>query len=175
MILQEIQDLMFDAHDGQFRRDGVTPYAKHPQEVAKILGWFGHTGGVIQAAAFLHDVIEDGDPEIDWASEILNRAGLDVLNLVMWVSHTEWRGERPPRALRKMLEHGKLRMAPDAAQTLKAADRLANIRDSQGLDIKFANLYYRETIELVASLPHADHAITDTVRMETRQKMLLHR
>lgn len=44
------------AHYGQFRRDGVTPYIKHPESVARRLqgDWDSVT-----AVAWLHDVIED--------------------------------------------------------------------------------------------------------------------
>lgn len=44
------------AHDGQFRRDGITPYITHPEAVAKSLE--GEHPYVI-AAAWLHDVLED--------------------------------------------------------------------------------------------------------------------
>lgn len=44
------------AHDGQFRRDGITPYITHPEAVAKLLE--GEHPDVI-AAAWLHDVLED--------------------------------------------------------------------------------------------------------------------
>jgi len=44
------------AHEGQFRRDGVTPYITHPEAVAKSLE--GEHPHVI-ATAWLHDVLED--------------------------------------------------------------------------------------------------------------------
>jgi (p)ppGpp synthase/HD superfamily hydrolase len=44
------------AHDGQFRRDGITPYITHPEAVAQSLD--GEHPDVI-AAAWLHDVLED--------------------------------------------------------------------------------------------------------------------
>lgn len=44
-----------DAHAGQFRRDGVTPYAVHPEAVASRVE--GDPEAV--AVAWLHDVIED--------------------------------------------------------------------------------------------------------------------
>jgi (p)ppGpp synthase/HD superfamily hydrolase len=44
------------AHDGQFRRDGITPYISHPEAVAKSLE--GEHPDVI-ATAWLHDVLED--------------------------------------------------------------------------------------------------------------------
>lgn len=44
-----------DAHDGQFRHDGITPYIKHPEEVVNRVG---NCPSLI-AAAWLHDVLED--------------------------------------------------------------------------------------------------------------------
>ena len=42
------------AHDGQFRRDGKTPYIDHPIAVA-----FAMPTQRLKALAYLHDVIED--------------------------------------------------------------------------------------------------------------------
>lgn len=44
-----------EAHAGQFRRDGVTPYAVHPEAVASRVG----DDPQAVAVAWLHDVIED--------------------------------------------------------------------------------------------------------------------
>jgi (p)ppGpp synthase/HD superfamily hydrolase len=49
------------AHKGQFRRDGKTPYIKHPALVAKLVqDSFNET----RAVAWLHDVIEDTDETV---------------------------------------------------------------------------------------------------------------
>lgn len=45
-----------DAHRGQFRNDGVTPYIEHPKRVASMLATRGST---LVAIAWLHDVLED--------------------------------------------------------------------------------------------------------------------
>lgn len=71
-----------EAHHGQKRRDGITPYITHPEAVAKSLA--GESPAVI-AAAWLHDVLEDThitaeglaksgiSPEVIEAVEILTR------------------------------------------------------------------------------------------------------
>ncbi len=46
------------AHNGQYRRDGKTPYIVHPLRVGFALLSAGYSD-VIVAAAFLHDVKED--------------------------------------------------------------------------------------------------------------------
>ena len=49
------QEIATKAHEGQFRRDGVTPYIKHPEEVAS----FFEEGSILWEIAWLHDVLED--------------------------------------------------------------------------------------------------------------------
>ncbi len=45
--------LATDAHRGQFRRDGVTPYITHPAAVARMVS------DAAKPVAWLHDVLED--------------------------------------------------------------------------------------------------------------------
>lgn len=44
-----------EAHAGQFRRDGVTPYILHPAKVAALMG----DDPILEQVAWLHDVLED--------------------------------------------------------------------------------------------------------------------
>jgi (p)ppGpp synthase/HD superfamily hydrolase len=56
MTISEIaEQIATKAHDGQFRRDGVTPYVTHPRRVAKRVS--GNEDA--EAVAWLHDVLED--------------------------------------------------------------------------------------------------------------------
>ena len=54
--IQDAEALATRLHEGQFRRDGVTPYITHPRAVAESLA--GESDEVIMAA-WLHDVLED--------------------------------------------------------------------------------------------------------------------
>ena len=47
------------AHEGQCRKDGVTPYIEHPKAVVKMLNGWGVTRPCLICAAYLHDVLED--------------------------------------------------------------------------------------------------------------------
>ena len=49
-----VLEIATSAHEGQTRRDGVTPYIEHPKAVARRV----HTDDE-KAVAFLHDIIED--------------------------------------------------------------------------------------------------------------------
>lgn len=52
------EHVAWSAHQGQFRRDGVTPYINHPASVAKKCFLLSDQ---TQALAWLHDVLEDSD------------------------------------------------------------------------------------------------------------------
>lgn len=54
-LIELARTIATQAHDGQFRRDGVTPYIKHPAAVASR----APKAPASQAAAWLHDVLED--------------------------------------------------------------------------------------------------------------------
>jgi len=71
-----------EAHRGQFRRDGKTPYISHPEAVASSV-----EGEVEQAVAILHDVIEDTGVT---AQELLDR-GVDpeVVRVVELLTHAK--------------------------------------------------------------------------------------
>ena len=57
-----------DAHAGQFRRDGKTPYFEHPKRVVQLV-----EGDLeLQAVAWLHDVLED----TEWTSADLFKYGV---------------------------------------------------------------------------------------------------
>jgi len=54
-VVRRAAELARVLHDGQYRRDGVTPYIRHPEAVAsRVAGDF-----MAEAAAWLHDVLED--------------------------------------------------------------------------------------------------------------------
>lgn len=63
-IVNIARELAIHFHDGQFRRDGVTPYIIHPQSVANrvrgvVSGWNEAFRQLAEAVAWLHDVVED--------------------------------------------------------------------------------------------------------------------
>ncbi len=52
--------LCIEAHAGQYRHDGITPYHSHPIAVASLL-----SGNDEKIVALLHDVVEDTDVTIE--------------------------------------------------------------------------------------------------------------
>lgn len=109
-------------HLGQHRKQTGEQFVEHPIAVANLLMASGYDGPMI-SAAYLHDVVEKTDVELD---EIRERFGPGVAGLVDYLSEDpdiEGYGARK-RALRKRI----LDSGGDSV-VIYAADRVANMRD----------------------------------------------
>jgi (p)ppGpp synthase/HD superfamily hydrolase len=109
-------------HLGQYRKQTGEQFVQHPIAVAGLLSDAGYDGALI-AAAYLHDVVEKTDVNLD---EIRERFGPGVAGLVDCLSEDpeiDAYGERK-RALRA----GILESGGDPV-VIYAADRVANMRD----------------------------------------------
>ena len=109
-------------HLGQYRKQTGEQFVEHPIAVARLLSDSGYDGSLI-AAAYLHDVVEHTDVELD---EIRERFGPGVAELVEQLS------ENPDidgyAARKRALRKGVLESGGDAV-IIYAADRVANMRD----------------------------------------------
>ncbi|MGA6946261.1 MAG: HD domain-containing protein [Solirubrobacterales bacterium] len=109
-------------HLGQYRKQTGEQFVEHPIAVARLLSDSGYDGSLI-AAAYLHDVVEKTDVELD---EIRERFGPSVADLVDQLS------EDPDidgyAARKRALRKGILESGGDPV-IIYAADRLANMRD----------------------------------------------
>ena len=109
-------------HLGQHRKQTHEQFVQHPIAVADLLMDAGYDGPMI-SAAYLHDVVEHTDVQLD---ELRERFGTEVAGLVDCLSEDpdiEGYGARK-RALRKrILESG------GDPVVIYAADRVANMRD----------------------------------------------
>jgi (p)ppGpp synthase/HD superfamily hydrolase len=109
-------------HLGQYRTQTGEQFVEHPIAVAELLSEAGYNGSLI-AAAYLHDVVEKTDVELD---EVRERFGPGVAGMVDCLSEDpdiDAYAERK-RALRK----GILTSGGDPV-VIYAADRVANMRD----------------------------------------------
>ena len=52
-------------HAGQFRKDGITPYAKHLEDVVNRLKSLGVVKSELLCAGWLHDTLEDTETSFD--------------------------------------------------------------------------------------------------------------
>jgi guanosine-3',5'-bis(diphosphate) 3'-pyrophosphohydrolase len=109
-------------HLGQYRKQTGEQFVQHPIAVAGLLQESGYDGALI-SAAYLHDVVEKTDVELD---EIRERFGPEVSDLVESLTEDP---EIPGYGARKRaLRRGILESGTDP-MIIYAADRVANMRD----------------------------------------------
>lgn len=103
-----------EAHAGQVRRDGITPYVKHPESVAARVAGDPRA----EAVAWLHDVLED----TSWTASDLRREGLppEVVDAVVLLTKAD--GGDYGAYLHRV-------RANPLACRVKIADMLANLAD----------------------------------------------
>lgn len=114
-IVEKAKEIAHRAHDTQFRRDGVTPYIRHPEAVAvRVQG-----DPIAEATAWLHDVLED----TDWTEDALiaHKIPREVIDAVLVLT-------KQPRVsysdyIDTIAKH-------PIARRVKIADMLANLGDS---------------------------------------------
>ncbi|HEY0866319.1 MAG TPA: HD domain-containing protein [Fimbriimonas sp.] len=175
-MLQKAIEAAARLHSGQYRDgDDPLPYCTHPFEVLLILR---HEGKVVDeamlCAAALHDTIEESgaDPE-----ELERDFGPRTRDLVVELTREE-PGEDRTRGLTKdevwqlrseMLLSEIREMSTDA-QTVKLADRLANLRDARRTK-KGDKLerYRRQTVEILGCIPHSvNPGLWEAIQRELR-------
>jgi (p)ppGpp synthase/HD superfamily hydrolase len=113
-MLKLAENVARDAHTGQYRRDGITPYIKHVEAVVerlhsddeKIVGW-------------LHDTVEDTDVTLQELRELGFAA--HIIEAVRLLTKTEGYD------LQKYLEAIK---ANPLAKAVKIADMRSNLADT---------------------------------------------
>jgi len=123
MVLSAAQ-FAADKHRDHRRKDiARTPYINHPLDVAHIL-WF--EGGVrdvkVLTAALLHDTVEDTDTSF---VEVETHFGTEVRKMVEEVTDDRTLTSRE----RKAKQIKKASHISPAAQQIKLADKISNLRD----------------------------------------------
>lgn len=109
-------------HLGQHRKQTQEQFVEHPIAVANLLKEAGYDGPLI-SAAYLHDVVEKTDIELD---EVRARFGPAVASLVDCLSEDadiDGYGKRKRALRQRILDSG------GAPVIIYAADRVANMRD----------------------------------------------
>jgi (p)ppGpp synthase/HD superfamily hydrolase len=102
-----------EAHKGQFRRDGVTPYIEHPKAVAEKM-----TTDDERCVAWLHDVLED----TGYTSEMLRSAGVNMLVIEAVKALTKQRDV-------DYMEYLQVVSRNRIATRVKVADMICNLND----------------------------------------------
>lgn len=147
-----------EAHKGQFRKDGITPYIEHPVKVASFLYTLHIRDDEILAIAILHDVLEDTSVQ---ANDLLN-AGFskEVVNAVCLVS------KKPGYNNKEYYE----KISKDPYATIvKIADRAHNLATVYNFDAEKKQKYLEETkdyiIPLINTAQHTYYEYSDALRI----------
>ena len=163
--LKYIEEYAAAAHLGQKRKYTGEPYIVHPVAVAKLVK---ETGGTfeMQAAALLHDVIEDTHIDIydlgvfleslvdqDDCYITLEQADV-ILSYVVELTDVFTPQDYPDynRKKRKALECARLAQASPEAKHIKACDIRDNSLTIQEHDPKFAEVFFAEKDELLTAM-----------------------
>lgn len=124
-LLMKAEAFAVRAHDGQMRKDGVTPYVSHPFRVCMTLrDVFGVEDEEMLAAAVLHDTIEDCGVDFD---DINKEFGLKVANFVSKLS----KDTRLQYEIREEAYSKQLKEASAEVKLIKLADVYDNLIDSE--------------------------------------------
>lgn len=103
-----------DAHQGQFRRDGTTPYIEHVVQVVRnVIKRGGDDDDIV--VAWLHDTIEDTSLT---AAQLLTNFPSYIVDAVVALTHKE------DESYAQAIERAK---ANPIARKVKIADNLANL------------------------------------------------
>lgn len=165
-MLENALAIATEAHKEQKRKWGTqAPYITHPircAEKAKELGLPEY----VQAAMYLHDVIEDIAIPTNtveyWSNRIVNECGQKVLDLVWELTNPsdtqEWLDSHPnPKRVEKWeanLTH--LKVISDVAKCCKMIDRLDNVANSSAGPYKWRQKYKPESMELLSVCRHVN-------------------
>jgi (p)ppGpp synthase/HD superfamily hydrolase len=115
-VIELAEQIAREAHAGQFRRDGVTPYIEHPKAVANRLS---HDSEEVISTAWLHDVLEDTRE----TAESLRDWGMPEVVVEAVVAMTKRDGETYHEYLERVKRNS-------IARKVKVADMLHNLSDN---------------------------------------------
>jgi len=136
------------AHDGQFRKDGLTPYIGHPFRVCIVVrDLFGFDDPRILITALLHDTIEDTTTDFD---DIEKRYGHEIAT---WVSCLS-KDKRMPDRQRELAYLQRIQEAPWQVQVCKLADIFDNLMDIPHLPAERRGHAIARAEQYLAALRH---------------------
>lgn len=162
-------------HEGQFRKDGVTPYVEHPKKVAKmVLSWFFQpdSDGWAAAVAWAHDLFEETPKEkhaelekdILYAARGLLHEENTVLAAIKLLSRDESEFPNKDDYIKHVAETADL-----PTLVVKIADRICNTRDFlelEGAGKEKATQYFALGEPLFAALDRFTDSRIEKIRLE---------
>lgn len=141
-----------EAHAGQTRKDGETPFIDHPEAVVETLkGYLYGEADELLPAAWLHDVVEDTDRTIENIRAEFDPTTADQVD---WLTNPNYSKHKQKRYERKFYMRRRLSRAPFKVKQIKLADRLVNLQDLsvETFGHDFVRMYAMESYELVNAI-----------------------
>ncbi len=120
---EKAKQFAYQAHKGQFRKDGATPYFTHPIAVAEILRKQGINDDAILSAALLHDVVEDCNITL---KQIMESFGPNITKLVDGM--TQKKGKESKKNYRQRIINNS-----NEVRIIKLADVLHNMLETANI------------------------------------------
>ena len=114
-------------HSGMMRKDGITPYSKHLEDVVNRLKSLGVIDEELLCAGWLHDTIEDTDTSFD---DLYERFGSKVVVLVTSLT----KDMSLTRKKREQIYVKQLKEASFDAKLIKLCDISANLSGLKNYD-----------------------------------------
>jgi (p)ppGpp synthase/HD superfamily hydrolase len=118
-------------HDGQFRKDGKTPYFEHLVNVVDELKNMGIVDDNIICSGWLHDTIEDTDADFDDIHKNFNKKIADYVSSVT-------KDTRLIKSKQEKAYISQLKTIPWQAKVVKLGDIIANFKDLPNAKYDFA-------------------------------------
>jgi len=137
-------EYMNQKHEGQFRKDGITPYSIHPHDVSVQVAKISDSETLFHTA-LLHDIVEDTDTTI---TEIRENFGAEIAYLVAELTKDNEERERLKISKKEYTLYMMVKMSNDAL-IVKLSDRLVNIKDLVNQNDKEFTKYYLENTSFI--------------------------
>ena len=140
---------------GQKRKYTNQPYIVHPAEVVEILKKAGVIDEIILSAAWLHDVVEDTEINLEFIRWNVSENVAEVVGMVTDISQPE----DGNRAARKKIDREHYLTADYRGKTVKISDMISNGKDIWKHDKDFAVVYFKEYELLLPYLLGGNHKL----------------
>lgn len=143
-IFSEACLIAIPIHDGEYRKDGKTPYILHPMAVCVLLKEWGVTDQEILAAAILHDTLESLQQRLIYNDEDISdflSCHRQIQKIVFDLTMDD-RYKNKKEYLASFINKGPVSII------IKLADRLCNVKDFMAdKNFTYAKKYYNLGVE----------------------------
>jgi (p)ppGpp synthase/HD superfamily hydrolase len=146
------------AHDGQFRKNKLTPYIVHPASVAQMVLMYNPTCYLGAITAWCHDILEDcGDRGmaifigVKMEMPLVPDESYQIGNAVKALTKDDSLSNRTVKwedCIRRFIDD----RAPPFTILVKMCDRIDNLMDMDGFTPEFKKTYIEETDMMIRAI-----------------------